>query len=510
MKRFQTFRPFALGAALVLAACPGAQTKPDGRETGPTGKSPTSGGDGKQAASDKPPRPEDLVNSKSLRLFDDAVKAYSDQRGLKVFDWNLLEKKFQFVVDADDRFAEAYFNLGVIYERQRKPDEARKAYRRALDRKPSLKQAAENLAVMAENEGKPAEAAEMYREILRKYPEDGAARARLASLFRETGEFEKAMRFAREALMREPGNLTAYKVMMRSYLDRNNLNMAKLVALRATRLQQDPELYFTMGLIALKENDEQTAVGQFKQALKERDDFMSARVALANIAVRHRDWLNAGEQYKKIVQYDPKNVAARVNLGLSYKGLGQVDKAMAEYDAAIKADSRVPEPYFFLGVIFHRNKDAPEKGIEYYKKFIEVSGGSVAGDHPVYEAIKDAEQYIHQLQEAKLAEERAKREAEEKKRLDEQKKKEDADKAKAEEEAKKREEKERRQREAKEAVDGALKGGDVPKDKEPEKEKPAEKPANPKARPESKAETKAEPKPEAKPTAKGALEEPKD
>lgn len=505
MKRFESLRPFALGAALALvfalAGCPSATTKLTPDDGPRDGKA----GGGKPGAA-KQVRPEDLVTSKSLRLFDDASKAFADQKKVRVFDWALLEKKYQAVVDADDRFGEAYFNLGVVYEHLRRPDDAKRAYRRALAKKPSLRQAAENLAVMAENEGKPGEAAEQYREILAKYPDDGAARARLASLMRESGDHERAMKFAREALMREPQNLTAYKVMMRTYLERNNLNMAKLVALRATRLQQDPELYYTMGLIALRENDEPGAIGQFRAALKERDEFLSARIALAAIAVKHRDWLNAGEQYKKIVQYEPKNVAARVNLGLAYRGQGQVDKAMAELDNVLKTDAKNgAEALYQMGVIFQKSKDAPEKALEYYKRFLEAKGGAIEGDHLVYENVRQCEQIIRQMQEAKAEEERAKAQEAERKKLEDQRKREEAEKAKAEETAKKQAEKEQRQKEAKQAVDGALKAGEGGKAKEGEPKSPAPKAVQ--AKPEPKPEPEPAPKKEA---AGSAAEEPKD
>lgn len=438
MKRFDPLCcPIATGVALALAfgACSTAQ-KPPTRDTAvkaapdPAAAPPVAG---KQA---------DAPTGRSLRLFDDAVRAFSEQKQSHAFDWPLLERKFQAVIDADDRFAEAWFDLGIVYEHERRLDDAKKAYRKALDKKPSLKQAAENLAVIAENEGKPGDALAIYQDILQQFPDDGAARARMASLYRESGDFDRALRFAREALMREPQNLTAYKVMMRAYLERNDLNMARLVALRATKLAQDPELTFVRGLIAQKEGDEQGAVLLYRQAMRERDDYLAARIALAEIATRHRDWASAGDQYRKIIQYEPGNVAARVNLGLAYKGLGQIDKAMAEYDAAIKADSKLPQPYFFMGVIFQKNKDAPEKALEYYRKFIDASGGALAANHPVFENIRECEQYLQQLREAKATEERARmekeaaeertrREADEKKRSEEQKKRDEAHKAKA-------------------------------------------------------------------------------
>mgnify|MGYP000927928714 FL=1 len=460
----------ALAAALALVVAGlGCTTTPK-----PVSES-KAGGSGAAGAGKTP---EEQFTGRSLRLFEDAVASFEEQKKIHVFDWVLLERKFKAVVDADDRFAEAYFNLGVIYERQRKPEEAKSTYRTALQKKPSLKQAAENLAVIFQNEGKPADAVALYQEILRIYPEDGAARARMAALYREAGDPQRAMELAREALMRERHNLTAHKVMMRCYLDRNNLNMAKLVALRATRLQEsDPELHFTMGLISEREGNEPEAIAYFGRAVKERDDFLAARVRIAEIASRHQDWSTAGEQYRKIVEYEPGNHGARVNLGVAYKGLGEIDKAMAEYDAALKADPNLAVAHLNLGVIYHRHKDAPEKALEHYKKFIASSRQTLPADHPVFENVRQCEQYIRQLAEMKAAEERARKEEEERKRLEEQKKREDEERARAEEKAKEQAEQQRREQEAKKVVDAALQaGGAAPQPVAEEPKKPAPEP----------------------------------
>src|SRR5690242_1074686 len=109
MKRFESPARLRLGSALLLAlslaGCPSATTKPtpdEGQKSG-DGK-PSGGGTAKPADPSKPVRPEDLVSGKSLRLFDDANKAFSDQKQLRVYDWPLLEKKYQTVIEADDRF----------------------------------------------------------------------------------------------------------------------------------------------------------------------------------------------------------------------------------------------------------------------------------------------------------------------------------------------------------------------------------------------------------------------
>ena len=306
-----------------------------------TTQSSQSGQSAQQAAEVRPSDGQPL--GRAMRLFEDALTAFEEQKSLKVHDWGLLEKKFQAAIAADGQFAEAHYNLGVVYERMRRPDDAKLAYQRALQLKPHFREAAENLAMLLQAEGRTADALALVQELLRLYPEDGSARARLAALYQTVGDHKQAMHYAREALMRDPKNLTAYKVMMNCYLDRNNLDMARLVALRATKLNaSDPELYFTMGLIQERQDDQAGAIYQYLRALELRDDFLRARVRIAQIATKHADWSTAAAQYQKVVQYDPANQEARLNLGIAYKGLGEIDKAMAEYDALLQAPAPLP------------------------------------------------------------------------------------------------------------------------------------------------------------------------
>jgi len=461
--------------ALAVAGCPSTQRTPD---PGPQQKPETVA----------PLKPEEQFTNRSLRLFEDAVRAYQEQKQLKVFDWELLERKFKAVLVGDDLFAEAYLNLGVVYERQRRTDDAITAYRAALQRKPSLKEAAVNLALIYQAQGRPADSLALLTDVMRYYPDDGEVRARIAEVYREGGDTQQAMKLSREALMREPQNLTAHKVMMRAYLDRNNLSMARLVALRATKIAaSDPELYYTMGLILQRQGDEQGAILQYRRALEERGEFVAARVKLAAIAAEHEDWTNVAVQLQKVVELDPNNADARLNLGIAFKGLGEFDKAMAEYDAALKANPDLTLVHFNMGVLFQRHKDAPEKALEHYRTFM-TKAGNVPANHPVLEFIRDCEQYLRQLEEAKAAEERAKLE---KQAAEERAKKEAELKAKLEAEEKARQE--AAEKAAQPGLEKGAEGGSPGKAEEPTPGQPAPEPAGKPAEPSTKPAEAAPP-----------------
>jgi tetratricopeptide (TPR) repeat protein len=408
----------ASGAVLLtLWGCTGSKAQVrDVKVAAPEVEAPTKKKDAPANAPDEPNVPQ--INSKAKLLFEDALKAYDAQKRARTFDYPRLEKKFQDALGADGKLAEAEYNLGVLAERQGKIDEAVSRYKGALARKPTLRQAAENLAVIAQNRGDIPGAVAIYQDILTKYPDDASSRAHLAEIFRQSGDHDKAMEFARQALIREPKTLLAYKVMMLSYLDRKQFSMAKLVALRAMKIDEnDPELYFTVGLILMRQDDTPKARLQFKRALEVRPDFLPAHLEMARLALKDENFPMAEQHLRKLLQANGKNAEAHLNLGVAYKGMGQYDKAMQEYDAAEKLDAKLSGIYLNRAIILHRHKDAPDRAIELYKRYMEMA--QPPADSPAFALLKEAEQLVQAKEEMKKQEEEMKKQQE----LQEQQKK---------------------------------------------------------------------------------------
>jgi hypothetical protein len=61
-------------------------------------------------------------------------------------------------------------------------------------------------------------------------------------------------------------------------------------------------------------------------------------------------------------------------------------------------------------VILHKVKDAPERAVELYKKYIAMAGGDVAlsAESPVFGLLREAEAIVNAKREAKHAEDQAK------------------------------------------------------------------------------------------------------
>ncbi|PZR10804.1 MAG: gliding motility protein [Archangium gephyra] len=411
------------------------------------------------------------ISNKAKLLFDDALKSWDTQKKAKNVDYPSIEKKFKAAADADPNLAEAVYNLGVLAERQGKTKEAVAFYKDALSRKPTLKQAAENLGVIAQNNGDEATAQKVYTDLLTSYPDDASSRARLAELARRRGDGDRAIELSREALFRDPKTLQAFKTMMLVYTERKQYALARLIALRASKIDDsDPEIFYTLGTINLAEKDPSKARAQFKRAVEVRPDYLPAQYQLARMAFDQEDYQGAEEHLRRILQANGKNTDALVNLGVAYKGMGQLDKAMATYDEAAKLNPEMPELLLNKGIIIGLKGD-PEKAITLYKSYIARKGDvGLSVDHPVHKLIEEQEEVIKQREEEK-------RIAAEAARMEEEMKKQEA--AAAEEEKKKKEEEfQKTKAEAKGQGAPAPSPAPAPAAKdEPKKEEPKKAPA---------------------------------
>jgi tetratricopeptide (TPR) repeat protein len=382
-------------AALFLVACASSAPaqKPEAPVTAPAASGPST------------------PNSRAMLLFEDATKAAEAQAKSGPRDDAALERRFEAVRQADPTFAEADYNLGVLAERQGKREQAYAAYRSALQKKPSLKPAAEGLARLTRAQGDIPSAIAQWNDVARAFPDDAESRAQLAELYRLSSDHEHAQEYARQALIRDPKSIGAYKTLLRSNLDRKQYAMAELVGVRALKISTtDPDLYLALGDVQLAKGASDKASAQYQKALEGSPGFVPARLALARMALRDEDFAVAEKHLSRAVSDGGGTAEVHLDLGVAYRGLGQPDKALAEYDAAEKLQPKLAAIYLNRGIVLQRYKDAPEKSIELYKQYVALSGGESAlpNDAPVLALRREAEQLVAAKSQAKVQEQQAK------------------------------------------------------------------------------------------------------
>ena len=337
-------------------------------------------------------------SARAERLFADALRAQEDQKKLAVpTDWALLERKWRQVVDAGG-IPEARFNLGVTLAAQGKTAEARAEYERALAEKPTLRQAAVNAAVLVEREGDVRAAAAAYARILREFPDDAVARERLAALYEAAGQHDDAWRLAREALQRDPRSVGAHVVLVKVALARKDPDLAKLVVLRAQRLEpKSAELAFLEGEVLSRQGDAALAQERWRQALSFDPGYRAARAALFEAAVAQQAWGGVAEHGKALLAEDPSDARLHLAVGIALRHLGKPDEALAAYaEAERRAGGTLPEVFLARGVLQMRVKNECEPALASFQAYARAAGPVMPPGAQVTKLQRECEQILEQ------------------------------------------------------------------------------------------------------------------
>lgn len=126
----------------------------------------------------------------------------------------------RFVILHDPLSAEEHNDLGVAYQAAGEPDLARRAYRRALAKKPDLVVARVNLGNLEAAAERWSAAERSYRRALRDAPDDPHALNNLAwVLYRRGGNLDEAERLARRALTTAGASDTTFSNTLEAILE---------------------------------------------------------------------------------------------------------------------------------------------------------------------------------------------------------------------------------------------------------------------------------------------------
>lgn len=338
----------------------------------------------------------EALSARAQRLFSEAVQAQEEQRKLKVpTDWALLERKWRAAVDVEE-VAEARFNLAVAEEAQGRLGEARADYERALATKPGLRQAAVNLGVLLEKQGDLRGAQAAYAGVVRDFPDDALARERLAAMYQASGQQDEAWRFAREALLRDARSVGAYKILAGVSLQRGNLDIARLITLRAAKLDPaDPEIPFLAGQVLDRQGDHPAAAVQYRKALSLDEGFMPARRALLQAAVAGKRWAGVAEHAPAVLKEEPRNGAVHLALGIAQRHLGKPDEALASYARAEESGGgKLAEVHLARGVLLMREKEQCEPALEEFRTYGRLAGPVATTSSNVLPLQRECEQVV--------------------------------------------------------------------------------------------------------------------
>ena len=221
---------------------------------------------------------------------------------------------------------------------------------------PSTRESRRQSALAFEEEGKVAEAEAGWRSLLSSQPNDAEAYAHLGLLEARQAHYKEAIVLYQKALSLDPKMPSLRLNLGLSYFKAGNFSAAiqTLEPLLEKESKSSPEalrLVTLLGLAHYGMGEYAAAVPYLKQATAADPANLPFRLSLAQSCLRTKQYQCVLDVYREILTLNAESAEADMLAGEAYDELKNDDGAIAEFQAAVKADPKTPDVYFGYGYL---------------------------------------------------------------------------------------------------------------------------------------------------------------
>ena len=259
-------------------------------------------------------------------------------------DTNQAESALLKAIELQPDSQPAYLMLAQLYTAANQNQKALADLQAALAKNPKDVAALMLMAITYSSEKDYKEARDAYEKLLAIAPNNGVAINNLAYLYAEhLGQLDKAYQLARQARDLSPTD-SAFADTLGWILYQKGQYSSALSLLResAGKLFAVPEAQFHLGMTYYMMADEANARTAFQRALQLNEDFPQKNECNQCLAVLAIDAKTAGVDTRvwleKRVASQPVDPVALTRLAAIYQREGTVDKAIASYEAVLQAN----------------------------------------------------------------------------------------------------------------------------------------------------------------------------
>jgi tetratricopeptide (TPR) repeat protein len=318
--------------------------------------------------------PKRELTKDARRDFESAGQLYAATE--KARGWNpstcrQSADRFAAVVRTHPDLVDAQFMVGLSYHRCELFEDAERAYQQAIRMKSNHGASLSNLGELYYRAGKVDQARQYWDSAIKANGKLIAARINVATLELEQmrkiknpkdatwKKLEEDARFnLSNVLGVDSDNVAAYTVYGLVYMEgwqanKNRLDLAKLLLDEAkSRNERYAPLQNAYGLLHLHRSSLNDALRAFSAAVELDPSFVEARFNVGMVTLGFRNYELAKEMLSKVVELSPKHYDAHIGLGVALRGLKDLDGAEAEYKKAKDIDPRRGDALYNLGVLY--------------------------------------------------------------------------------------------------------------------------------------------------------------
>lgn len=197
-----------------------------------------------------------------------------------------------------------------------------------------------------DGDGRPVLQEALMRHRLEKYPDDGAAHLGLGTLLLSRKETASAITHLRDALRLIPGQPQALNNLGAALKLEGQTGEALEQFRQALEIQPDySNARFNLASALAAQGKLDEAAANFRRFLaavpgdrEAREQLSAVLIEIGAAAMSEGKLTTAAESYRELVALDPGNADLRNNLGIILARMGNLAGAIAEFEAALKAN----------------------------------------------------------------------------------------------------------------------------------------------------------------------------
>jgi len=225
-------------------------------------------------------------------------------------------------------YADAHYNLGVVFKDQDVLDEAAECFRKALSLTQNFPEAHSNFGVVLKKQGMLYEAIVCLQKAIHLKPDYTEAHYNLGNVLKELGRFEEAAECFRKTLSLTQNSPEAHNNLGVVLREQGNLCEAAECLQKALRLRPDyAEAHNNLGNVLKDQNGLDEAAECFQKAIRLKEDFPEAHNNLGVVLQEQGKLSEAAKLLQKALRLNPDYAGAHSNLGIVLKEQGRIDEA---------------------------------------------------------------------------------------------------------------------------------------------------------------------------------------
>ncbi len=280
--------------------------------------------------------------------------------------------------------ADAKFIHGILLEDAAEPDKATDEYQKSLALDPANVELSIKLAWDDLRRGDTPGAINLLKDTIKAAPKQARPCLALANIYyNNLNKVDLALKYTQQALEIDPANISCYEYLRDLYKASGQAQKIPALLDRAAKADTK-EAMFWLRLGALyaevyladdpgsNADDLKKTTAIFQKALAYGNNEPEIIGKIADFFVATQQLAEAVPLYKRIIDVDPNQNAARENLARCYLGLNQPDKAAETLEDLIKLNPVQPHAYETLAKIYESTGQM-EKAAQDYEQSLLIS-----------------------------------------------------------------------------------------------------------------------------------------